>query len=266
MRILIYVGSAPSRELVLQMSQPLAQRTANAITLVACGHDRVALLDDALRRLALPSGVAVALRPLDGTAQGAILEAAGEQTYDLVVFGRLQQPSGRLLPGAHSKAIAQRLEPSVLRVHGSARPLKRILVASGGDHHTFADTAMAEKLATPFGASVTLLHVISQQSLLFEGFSQRQTTADTLLAVDSREARTIRAAAAQLTAQGVHTQIKGRVGLVLDEIMAELRIGGYDLLVIGAHRVASALDRILLEDITGDLLDVSPLPVLVVKS
>jgi len=37
------------------------------------------------------------------------------------------------------------------------------------------------------------------------------------------------------------------------------------MLVIGAHRVASALDRILLEDITDDLLDVSPLPVLVVK-
>jgi nucleotide-binding universal stress UspA family protein len=29
--------------------------------------------------------------------------------------------------------------------------------------------------------------------------------------------------------------------------------------------VTSALDRILLEDITGDLLDSSPLPVLVVK-
>jgi nucleotide-binding universal stress UspA family protein len=53
---------------------------------------------------------------------------------------------------------------------------------------------------------------------------------------------------------------------VIDEILSELRVGSYDLLVIGAHRVASALDRILLEDITGDLLDISPLPVLVVKN
>ena len=47
--------------------------------------------------------------------------------------------------------------------------------------------------------------------------------------------------------------------------MDELREGSYDMLAIGAHRVTSALDRILLEDITGDLLDNSPLPVLVVK-
>jgi nucleotide-binding universal stress UspA family protein len=68
-----------------------------------------------------------------------------------------------------------------------------------------------------------------------------------------------------LNERGVPAQVKGRVGPVLDEILAELRIGSYDLLVIGAHRVASALDRILLEDITDDLLDISPLPVLVVK-
>jgi nucleotide-binding universal stress UspA family protein len=49
------------------------------------------------------------------------------------------------------------------------------------------------------------------------------------------------------------------------EILAELQAGEYDLLAIGAHRVASALDRLLLEDISGDLLDLSPLSTLVVK-
>ena len=69
-----------------------------------------------------------------------------------------------------------------------------------------------------------------------------------------------------LNEQGVPAEVRGRVGPVLDEILSELRVGSYDLLVIGAHRVASALDRILLEDITDDLLDLSPLPVLMVKN
>ncbi len=265
MRILIYVGPAPSRELVIHMSLPIVRQIATAITLVAGGADRDALLDDALRRLDPPPSVEVTRRAVDGNAQTAILDATRNQLFDLVIFGRLHQPVGRLLPGTHSKAIIQRLEPSVLRVHGSARPIRRILVASGGDHHTFDDVRMAEKLATPFGASVTLLHVISQQSILFEGFTQRRVSIESLQDIDTREVRTVREAAAQLTAHGVETQIKGRVGLVLHEIMAELRVGGYDLLVIGAHRFASALDRILFEDIAGDLLDVSPLPVLVVK-
>ena len=68
-----------------------------------------------------------------------------------------------------------------------------------------------------------------------------------------------------LKGHGLATELKGRVGPVIDEILAELRVGSYDLLVLGAHRVASALDRILLEDITDDLLDICPLPVLVAK-
>jgi nucleotide-binding universal stress UspA family protein len=223
------------------------------------------LLEDAAVRLGVPDHVPVTFSALPGNSQAAILAAARAQFYDLVILGRLRQPLGRLLPGAHSKAIAQRLEPSVLRVHGPTRQIRRILISSGGDYHTFADVDVAAQIAGPLGAAATLLHVVSQQSLLFEGFQTQQVNVERFLADDSSEARTLRQATNMLRERGVACELKGRVGPVLDEILAELRVGRYDMLVIGAHRVASALDRILLEDITGDLLDVSSLPVLVVK-
>jgi nucleotide-binding universal stress UspA family protein len=207
----------------------------------------------------------VTLSALPGNAQTAILMAANAQSYDLVILGRLHQPLGRLLPGVRSKVIAQRLEPSVLRVHGPAQPIRRILLSSGGDFHTFDDVAIAAQIAKPLGASVTVLHVFSQQSLIFERLANRQTTIDTFLASDAPEAKTLRDAAAMLQERDVPAEVRGRAGPVLDEILGELRSGSYDLLVIGAHRVASALDRILLEDITDDLLELSPQPVLVVK-
>jgi nucleotide-binding universal stress UspA family protein len=266
MRILLYAGPAPSRELVLHFSGQIIQSCATSLTLVTGGGaERRPLLEDAAARLHVPAHVPVTLSARPGNSQAAILAAARAQPYDLVVLGRLHQPLGRLLPGAHSKAIAQRLEPSVLRVHGPARPIRRILLSSGGDYHTFADVDVAARIAGPLHASVTLLHVVSQQSLLFEGFPVRHRSVDTWLSDNSPEAQTLRQAAARLRERGVTCELKGRVGPVLDEILAELRIGSYDLLVIGAHRVASALDRILLEDITDDLLDISPLPVLVVK-
>jgi nucleotide-binding universal stress UspA family protein len=264
--MLVYAGPAPSRDAVLQFSAPIIQRCATSLTLVSGGGaERRSLLEDAAARLHIPDHVPVTLSALAGNAQAAILAAARAQLYDLVILGRLHQPLGRLLPGTRSKAIAQRLEPSVLRVHGPVRPIRRILISSGGDYHTFADVDIAAQIAGPLGAAVTLLHVVSQQSLLFEGFQARRGTVEGFLEDDSAEALTLRQATAMLVERGVACELKGRVGPVLDEILAELRVGNYDMLVIGAHRVASALDRILLEDITDDLLDVSPLPVLVVK-
>jgi nucleotide-binding universal stress UspA family protein len=266
MQVLIYAGLAPSRDLVLRFSTQIVQRLATAVTLVSGGGARrQGLLEKAVETLQVPPGVPLTLRALEGDAQTAILEAASERSYDLAIFGRLHQPIARLLPGSHSKAIAQRLEPSVLRVHGVVRPIRRILLASGGDRHTLVNAGVAARIAAGLGAAVTITHVVSQQALVFSDFPVHRISVQDFLEGDTPEAAVLREAATILNKQGVPVQVKGRVGPVLDEIMAELRVGGYDLLVIGAHRVASALDRILLEDITGDLLDISPLPVLVVK-
>jgi nucleotide-binding universal stress UspA family protein len=266
LKLLIYAGPAPSRDAVLHFNGPLVQHAATAITLVTGGGPAAAsLLDDAVTRLDLPSGLPLTLRALPGTAQEAIRNAVNEQVYDMVVFGRLRPPLRRWLPGQRSKTLTQRLEPSVLRVQGVVRPLRRILVASGGDAHTFADVALTARLARPLGAAVTLLHVLLPDALIVEGRARPQRTVAEYLADSSPEANIMRRAAAQLEAESIPTQVIGRAGRVLDEIMGELAHGGYDLLVIGAHQVGSALDRILLEDITGDLLERSPRPVLVVK-
>lgn len=265
MKVLIYVGLAPSRNLVIEFSSQILQ-IASAVTLVTDGgRKRQALLDDAASRLNIPANIPVQRWALEGNPQVALLTAAHKTPHDLVIFGRLNQPVRRLLPGARSKTIARNLEPSVLRVQGVARPIKQILVASGGDSHTFQDVHMTARLAVPLNASVTILHVISQQSLVFEGLTPRHLSIEDFLAGDSPEATTLRAAKTILQDYGITSEIKGRTGPVIDEILTELRSSGYDLLVIGAHQVASSLDRILFEDLTGDLLDRSPLPVLVAK-
>ena len=79
------------------------------------------------------------------------------------------------------------------------------------------------------------------------------------------EARTLRDAATLLNGYGVPTQAKGQAWPILDKIVAELRDERYDLLVVGAQRVASTLNRLLLKDMTSDLVESSPQPVVVVK-
>jgi nucleotide-binding universal stress UspA family protein len=267
MNILLYGGPAPWRDLVLQFSTPLVAQGATALTLVTGGGDSCyPLLQQAARQLSIPAHVPVMFRALPGNAQMAILAAAEVQNYDMVILGRFHQALTRRLPGVHSKTIAQRLEPSVLRVHGLARPIRHILLASGGNEHTLDKVRTTARLATLLGATVTVLYVYSQQSLFFEGFSDPQDAITEFLERDAPESRMLRKTTAMLQSRCVTTEVQVRTGPVLDEILAEIHSERYELLVIGAHRVESALDRILLEDITGDLLDLCPIPVLVIKN
>jgi nucleotide-binding universal stress UspA family protein len=63
---------------------------------------------------------------------------------------------------------------------------------------------------------------------------------------------------------GVRSRPKVRHGLVVDEILAEVRDGDYDLVVIGAYRGAG-WQRILLDDLAHQIVVQLERPVLVVR-
>lgn len=266
MNLLIYAGPGPWRDEALAIAAQFAGQVATSITLVTGGGIRNAeLLDDAVARLGLSPDVAIKRRVVEGTPHEAILTVAGETTYDLVIFGRFQRPLERLLPLRRSDALTRRLRTAVLRVSGPMRPIRGILLASGGDQHTFATARYVALLATPLQASVTLLHVVSQQPVVFEPLAPLAADEATFLAGETPEANTLRQAAAWLRARGVTVATRVRFGLVLDEILAELHEGDYDILAVGTHHAAGPLDRVLLEDLTGDLLDRCPRTVLVAR-
>lgn len=266
MNVLIYAGPGPWRNEALATAAQFVGQIATLVTLVTGGGIRhTELLDDAVARLALPPDIVVERRVVEGTPQEAILAVASEARHDLVIFGRLQRPLERLLPLRRSDALTRRLRTAVLRVSGPARPIRRILLASGGDQHTFATAKYAALLATPLGASVTLLHVVSQQPVVFEALAPLVADEAAFLAGETPEAITLRQAAAWLREQSIPVAMRVRFGLVLDEILAELHEGDYDILAVGTHHAAGPLDRVLLEDLTGDLLDRCPRTVLVAR-
>jgi nucleotide-binding universal stress UspA family protein len=266
MKLLLYVGAAPWRDLVLQFSAQIVRYAASELTLVTRDeHEAEALLQDAAERLHIPAHLPVVRHKVPGDAQQAILEIAQQAAYDLVIFGRLNRPLKRLLPVPRSRTIAQRLTSSVLRVHGSGEPIRHILFASGGNYHTFTNVRMLMPLAAALSAEVTVLHVLSQEQICFELIPDTPTAQADFPHSDRPEAMVLRETVDMLHQQGIAARLHVRIGSVVNEVLAELTSGGYDLLVVGEHRVSSALDRMLLEDISSTLLDSSPLPVLLVK-
>ncbi|EFO81509.1 UspA domain-containing protein [Oscillochloris trichoides DG-6] len=261
MRFVIYAGPAPSYDAVITFSAPLLRQVARAVTLVSGGGAvNEPLLRTAQAELELPSTIPTILRIHDGDAVAALTWEAGLREADLIIIGRLQPSLQRIIMGRRSKRLAQRLDVAVIRVQGRIAPIRRILLASGGDAGTLAHARYLVRLAKPLGASVTLLHTLSEQPIIFESSIPHE---DAFLNGPSPEAAVLRESAALLREAGVATQVVVKIGSVVDCVVDAAR--EHDLLMIGAHRVASRLDRILLEDLAGDLLDLSPIPVLVGK-
>ncbi|HEY4721205.1 MAG TPA: universal stress protein, partial [Anaerolineae bacterium] len=142
---------------------------------------------------------------------------------------------------------------------------KKILVCTAGDQPGLSDVEVAAHTAAHSGASVTVLHVMSQMPLSNKAYlPDLAATADELIARQTREGLHLQAALDILAAHSLGSTAKVRHGFVLDEILAETHSGNYDLLIIGAHR-AHGLTRWLLADVAGRVIAEADLPVLVVR-
>jgi nucleotide-binding universal stress UspA family protein len=266
MDILLHVDPSPTHDAVLRFSRPLVTSVARSLTLVTSEDRRAQTrLHQATQVLGCPAHLPITARMFAGDMQRVLLAAAQEQFYDLALFGPLPaRPLERLLPVPRS-TFTQRFEPSLIQVRGTIGPIQHILLASGGDQHTFANARLVARLAAPLGAQVTVLHVLSQEQICFELIPDPMTAEQEFLYSDLTEASVLDETVALLREQGIAARIRIRIGAVIDEVQAELHNGTYNMLAIGAHRSSSALDRILFEDMAHALLEHSHLPVLVVK-
>jgi len=264
LKLLLYIDTRFG-DRVVEFVAPIAREEQVQLTLLTAGPSPEAGAERA-QRAAERIGVAGTRhvhRP--GAGDDALLAEARAGDYDLAVFGPLEERWSRWLPLSRRPLSAQ-LAISTLLVRGTAETIERVLLCSGGDETVIEDARLAARLARRVGASATILHVLSQVPLLFGRRAARERVTEAFAASGSPELANMQAALEVLRAGGVAGEIKIRVGLVIDEIVAEVTAGNYDLLVVGAHRSQSVVERLLLEDVTRDLLGQSPVPVLVVKA
>jgi nucleotide-binding universal stress UspA family protein len=186
--------------------------------------------------------------------------------YDLVIVGsRGRRGMARLLLGSVALRVTEHVPASVLVIKGRARDLRQFLVCSSAGPVSEHTVRFAGRLARALGASVTLLHVMSQLPLM-EGVvpDDLDASAEELIQRRSREGIHLSRMLDLLAAKGETARTVVRHGLVRDEIIAEAREGRYDLLVTGAH-VTPGLNARLVDDLSADILLAANLPVLVVR-
>lgn len=264
--LLLYIDSSAASQHALDYIAPIMREEEVAVTVLTALADPVRAAD--LYSRIAGKLFATSVRHVNRTeaADAALLAEAQTGVYDLAVFGPMRERWSRWVRLRPRPSLSAQLPISSLLVRGAAQQITRVLICAGGDETVIADARLTLRLARRAQASATILHVLSQLPMVFGARTPVERATEAFAATRSPEIVNMNAAVEVLRAGGVAAEIKVRVGLVIDEIVAELQAGRYDLLVIGAHRSQTVVERLLLEDVTKDLLGQSPVPVLVVKT
>jgi nucleotide-binding universal stress UspA family protein len=214
-----------------------------------------------------PARSEITIKTARGHAAEEILTEAEDGDYDLIVIGsRGRRGLTRFLLGSTSMRVAQYAPCSVLVVKKLSEEIRRILVCTAGGEPGLRNVRFAVAVSAATEADMTVLHVMSQIALSEDSdLYDLEASAEELIAHGTREGKHLQAALDLMRAAGARGEVKVRHGLVLDEIDAEERDGGYDMVVVGAHYVPEGVSRLLLDNLTLHALEVLDTAVLVVR-
>jgi nucleotide-binding universal stress UspA family protein len=201
-----------------------------------------------------------------GNAEDIVMAELEQAAYDLVAIGALGgRRSRRAFFDSVGMRIIERAQSSVLLIKGNRPGLSRLLICASGTERGHPSVWAGASLACGAGAQATVLHVVDALPAMYTGLEQMEETLAELLESESDMARELRWAAQVVRDECEISELKLRRGIVADEILQEGQKGDYDLIVLGSSRSASGLVRVLLGDLTREVVSRALRPVLVVR-
>lgn len=268
MRVLVYADPGAGGDSALEWLAVLASAMPVQVTLLAA-YQRVASgvtqLEPAVQFVRAHQGT-IRVETIDESrAASTIVAEARRRSYDLIILPPSHGGARRLVRSSRVSTVVRSVGSGVLVVQPPVRMPQRILVCVGGGAHTEVDAEVAGRVAQAFGAHVSILHVVSQVPLVYSGIEDMRSHMQQFLASGAPAAKQLERAEVILADFEVPYEVRLREGIVVDEIMDEIKRGLYDLLVIGAHERGGGLLAFFLEDLSEDLTERSPISTLVVQ-
>jgi nucleotide-binding universal stress UspA family protein len=269
MKMLILAVDSQQYEATLHFGSLVAKALSTDTTLLGVlregqeGGELSRAVDSAARELAA-LGINVSVRVESNQPQQIVVTELKKDTYDLVAIGGpdSQQVNQALLNLVGS---IERAASSVLVIKGDRPSVSRVLVCSSGTEYSRLPVQTAADVAGGSGASVTLLHVLDPMPIMYAGLERMEETMAEFLQSDTERAREVKWALRTLQAECDVVDVELRRGIAGDEILRESEAGDYDLIVLGSSRSGRGLARVLLGDLTQQLILQAQIPVLVVR-
>lgn len=210
-------------------------------------------------------GVQYSLERRSGDVEQIIPEKANQGDFLTVV-----SPLGRSwirhwLTGRSFRVLMEQIKGPILYVPEVRLPLRHLLISSGGLGYEVSAEHLAMQVATISRADVTILHVIPPTDLDYPTTRSAREHVQDLQDTDSILGRSLRKGLDIAKAAGLNAKIVTRQGHIVEEILAEVRQGSYDMLCMGSRYSTYALRQLYTPNVTAEVAEVANCPVLTVR-
>ena len=210
-------------------------------------------------------GLTYTLEVQNGDAEQVIPREARKRG-GLVVLGRLSRPPlRRWLAGRSIRRLLSEISSPILYVPRACLPLKRMLVCLGGLGYEVNAEQLGIRAGVIAQAEVTLLHVAPPVDLEYPAARVEREHWRDLEKTDSLTGRHVRLALDAARSAGLAATLKARQGNIIEEILAEIRQGHYDLVCMGSTYSSHGLRHLYGPNVTEEVAEQAPCPVLIAR-
>ncbi|RMF34565.1 MAG: universal stress protein [Chloroflexi bacterium] len=229
-------------------------------------RSRQATIEAQARELLQEQGITPELQTYPGGLLDALRRQIHRETYALVAVGyRERRFLEKVLFGSVAVRIAHLVPAPVLIVREPREALRRILIGISGHGFQEEEIRWGGEIARAFDGQVTLLHVLPPPPLMYTGLPQVSESLSDFLESDTEEARALREGAALLTKMGLPVELQLAYGLPEREVLRAAYEQDEDLVVVGSAWAVSPWQRLVLPNVTEQVLLHTRRPVLVVR-
>lgn len=220
---------------------------------------------DATEARARQAGLSLERRTVSANLRETVCQLAEAEKH-LVILGPLGRPWWRRwVQGRSFRRILQEIPAPLIYVPAPHCRLARILICTGGLRYTHSAERWARYLAQRTQAHLTWLHVVVPVTFDYPTAREVYEHRDRLLESDTPPARHLREALREAKEAGLEASVRVRTGDVVSEILAEVREGDYDLVVMGTPHSSHSLRRLYLPNVTAEVAESISVPVLTAR-
>ncbi|MDP2778220.1 MAG: universal stress protein, partial [Anaerolineales bacterium] len=201
----------------------------------------------------------------NGNAEDIIPRKANQGTY-ISVIGPLGRPQiRRLITGRSIRHLMEEIEQPIFYVPVAKLPLHKVLICIGGLGYEVNAEHIAMQMAMKSRAEITLLHIVPPIDMNYPTAKTESEHWQNLTETNTPVGRSLRLAMEIAKNDGLTANVKARQGNVVEEILAEVKEGNYDLLCMGSLYSSHALRQLYMPNVTAEIADDINCPVLTAR-